>query len=213
MRYTSTPFRYSKILLSILFILALGFKKSARAQGMEPIFPWNIELRAGAAIPTGDFSETVNIGADIGVKFGYALRERVFLRADVETELYPGADGLDNTQLWHYSAGAEHMFTDKGLTNWRVTGFGGLGATTVTFDDVSELSETYFSINYGIKVGRGISDNLDWFVGLMGRTVFANSQDNTGIGVFTTAPITLGLNYRFNLNDKSVLDKMDEPPN
>lgn len=208
---------YSSCIFSLFFIIILLFTFPTtipvKAQGKDPIFPWNLELRAGVALPTGDFAETVNLGTDLGLKVGYSVRERFMIRGDIEPELYSGSEGFESTQLWHYSAGLEYMFTDKGITEWRFSTFAGLGASTITFDNATNLSETYFSMNYGAKFGRGINDNLDWFVSVMGRTVFANSSDNTNAGVFTTIPVTVGLNYRFNLSDKPIIDKMEQPPN
>ncbi|WP_296623360.1 outer membrane beta-barrel protein [Marivirga sp.] len=195
------------------FLLLFTFISAVKAQLEEPIFPWNVELRAGVALPTGDLAETVNIGTDIGARIGYSLRERLMIRGGVETELYSGGAGFSDTQLWHYSGGVEYMFTDRGITEWRLSGHAGLGASTRTLDNATELRETYLSLNYGLKFGKGITDNTDWFVSLMGRTIFANPNDNTSFSTFNTIPITLGLNHRFNLSDKSLLDKMEHLPN
>ncbi|WKK77519.2 hypothetical protein QYS49_10435 [Marivirga salinae] len=71
------------------------------------------------------------------------------IRGDEETELYSGVAGFGDTQIWHYSGGVEYMFTDKGLTDWRLSGYADLGASSVTFDTATEYRETYLSLNYG----------------------------------------------------------------
>ncbi|HET8860411.1 hypothetical protein [Marivirga sp.] len=199
--------------LFLFFLLSFSFISLSKAQGKEPIFPWNLELRAGMAVPTGDLAEKVSIGTDFGARIGYSLRERLMVRTDVEMELYPSVDGFDNTQIWHYSGGMEYMFTDKGITDWRFSAYAGIGASMLTLNNVTEFRETYLSLNYGVKFGKGITDNTDWFVSVMGRTIFANPNDNTNFSTFNTIPITLGLNHRFNLNDKSFADKIEQPPN
>lgn len=199
--------------LILFFLLPFTFIFLSKAQVEKPIFPWNLEFRAGIAVPTGDLAETVSIGTDLGARIGYSLRERLIIKANVETELYPGVDGFEGTQIWHYSGGVEYMFTDKGITDWRFSAHAGIGASSVTLDNVMELRDTYLSLNYGVKLGRGITNNTDWFLSMMGRTVFANPNDNTSFSTFNTIPITLGLNHRFNLSDKSFRDKIKQPPN
>ncbi len=200
-------------IIFLFFLFNYTFPSYLKAQKENPIFPWSAELRAGVAFPTGDLAETVNIGTDIGTRIGFSLRERLMIRGGVETELYSGEAGFEDTQIWHYSGGIEYMITDRGITDWRFSGHAGIGASSVTIDNATELRETYFSLNYGVKLGKGITDNTDWFVSLMGRTVFANPNDKTSSSTFNTIPITIGLNHRFNLSDKSLTDKMEEPPN
>ncbi|MGJ3236987.1 hypothetical protein [Marivirga sp.] len=197
----------------LFFLYNITFPSNLKAQKENHIFPWNAELPLGAAVPTADLAETVDMGANIGARFGYSLRERLMIRGDVGAEFYQAELYSDNRQLWNYSAGVEYLFTDKGGTEWRLAGFAGMGASTLTGEDSPELPETYFSLNYGVKFGRGITDNFDWFINVLGRTVFANPNDNTSTGIFTTLPISVGINHRFNQSDKSIKDKVEQPPN
>lgn len=201
------------VITFLFFLFNFSFPANLKAQKENPIFPWNAEIRSGAAFPTGEFASTVDMGAAIGARVGYSLRERLMIRGDVGAEFYQAELYSTNRQLWHYSAGIEYLFTDKGLSDWRLAGYAGVGASTLTGGDSPELPETYFSLNYGVKFGRGITDNFDWFINVMGRTVFANPNDITSTGIFTAIPISLGINYRFNLNDKSVADKVEHTPN
>ncbi|WMN06000.1 hypothetical protein QYS48_31245 [Marivirga arenosa] len=198
---------------AIVFLFSVSNSFKAISQGENPIFPWNVELRAGPSFPTGSLANRVSTGFNVGARLGYSVRERLILRTDLTTELLPGILGFDDSQIWHYSAGVEYLFTDQGQTDWRISAHGGMGASTITFDDISELASTNLSFNYGLKLGRGITDNFDWFVSVMGRSVIFDSQNNSSLDSFTTFPITIGINHRFNLNDKPVTDKFEQPPN
>ncbi len=187
------------------FLLMFTLSSEVKAQILDPIYPYSIEVRAGASIPSGDYADLNDAGFDIGLKLGYFFTDRLSFRVDLESAFLTGKpinlNGTNqdwpNTQLWHYTAGLGYMVTDPALTAFRFGLNAGLGATTITYDDADELNDTYFTVNYGAKFGYGLTEMVDIFANVMGYTIFGDDNDLSDVDTFTTWPITLGLDFRF----------------
>jgi len=165
-------------------IAALGFLAAgsvpAQAQGMMDDGPtWSVDGRGGIAMPVGDFSDLAidDVGLTFGAGFAYHVHPRVAIRADGDVEMYGGStveEGLGGTgpdiSLWHYNAGVQVELTRPGAGPLSVSANLGGGATTWDTDDffiqdgATEISETYFTGNGGLRVGYEATRNVSVFL-------------------------------------------------
>ena len=207
----------------IAAIAALGFLAAgavpAQAQGMtDDGSKWSVEGRAGIGVPVGDFSDLAvdGVAPTFGLGAGYAVHPRVTLRADGDVEMYGGTsfeDGLGGTgpdiSLWHYNAGAEFEVTPP-AGPWKVAANLGVGATTWDTDEflsqegVSEVSDTYFTANGGLRVGYDVARNANVFVGGQWYLQFSDAEALRplpgvpwGFDTVNTVPIRAGVTLGF----------------
>lgn len=165
-------------------IAALGFLAvgavPAQAQGMmDGSSTWSVDGRGGIAMPVGDFSDLAidDLGLAFGLGVAYNVHPRVAIRADGDVEMYGGStveEGLGGTgpdiSLFHYNAGVEVELT-RPSGPWSVSANVGGGATTWDTDDfftqdgATEVSETYFTGNGGLRVGYEAARNVNVFLG------------------------------------------------
>lgn len=141
----------------------------------------NFEGRGGLGVPAGDLSELTKLGGSIGAGVGYWVSPRVNLRLDGDVNISRGGDaaGLPDLRLWHYGGGAEVNLVNPVATRWSVLAGFGLGATTLATDAFAggDVTETYFALNGGLKIGYDVTERVNLFVGGKAYLTFADEAD------------------------------------
>ena len=191
--------------LSIMLVLAFFSVNMVYAQNN----PWNLEGRIGVAVPSAALSDVENAGLDLGLKASYFVSPYFEARVDGEVELLGGKGSAPNMQLWHYTAGLGWSWTNPEVTPWSFILNAGTGATTINTDSYStkgSFTQTYFTINYGVKIGYDVSKQVDLFVSGMAYTMFATHSSTQyfadipggrSFSTVTSFPITAGMTLRF----------------
>jgi opacity protein-like surface antigen len=128
-------------------VLALTSSVAA-AQMAEPRFG----VKAGIALPTGDFGDVAGLGLHLGGHFSLPLQNAFSLRLDAEYATYGGEDntGLDNVSLFGGMANLVYrMQTQSELKPYFL---GGVGMYNARFEATGggSASEADFAFNVGV---------------------------------------------------------------
>jgi hypothetical protein len=190
----------------------------AEAQETRDQKRFDAEIHGGLTIPTGELRDVTDAGPTAGISLAYRLTPRLSLRAggDVEwlqtAELESGIETPD-MRLWHYNAGVRADLAPR-LSRWTIQANIGAGATTLDTDEFQldeetgvSLSETYFTVNGGARVGYDLNRNVNFFLGTQAHVIFGDEDDTQffadvspevePFGTMTTFPIYVGANVSF----------------
>ncbi len=89
----------------------------------------SFELRGGISVPVGDLSEVGDPGGGFGAGIGWAVHDRVSLRADGDLEILSedvaGGTIMPITYLWHVHGGLELGLLQSEGSPWRIAARGG----------------------------------------------------------------------------------------
>lgn len=166
-------------------VLVAGVATVAEAQ-MET--PSRFGIKAGVALPMGDFGDAAGLGIHAGAHLGFGMTENLGLRFDVDYGYYSGdATGLDNVTLLGGVANLvldiptesgfqPYVFGGLGMYNWK---FEGSGASV----DDSDLA---FNVGAGYDFTMG---SQSWFAELRYLSIQTDGD------ALNTLPIVIGLRF------------------
>lgn len=199
--------KYKQVILSFFMIMALVFISVTGANAQS--YPWSIEGRVGIGIPTAALSDIEDAGFDFGLKGSYFVSPNLEIRVDGEVELLSGKGNIPDMQLWHYTAGAGWLFNNPEVTSWTLSINAGAGATTIhndSYSSIGSFTQTYFTIDYGARIGYDVSKQVNVFVSGMAYTIFGTHSSTRyfegipggrNFGTVTSFPISAGITLRF----------------
>lgn len=168
----------------------------AGAQGVTSATkPFSLGISGGASIPTGDLSNAVNTGYNIGghVALG-APALPIGLRGDVNYDNFGSkGSGNGNAHIWSYTANAVYTIpTMTGISPYLIGGIGGFrpGASYTS-------GGTTFTASSGTKFGFDVGGGLT--IPLSGFNAFVEARynrfNNDGGGSTSFVPITFGVMF------------------
>ena len=157
--------------------------------------PFSLGLSGGASIPTGDLSNSVNTGYNIGGHVGLGSPAiPIGFRGDVNYDNF-GAKGSGNANahVWSYTANAVYDIpTMTGIRPYVIGGIGGFKPGVST----SSGGNTY-SASGGTKFGFDLGGGLT--IPLSGFNAFVEARynhfNNDGGGSTSFVPITFGVMF------------------
>jgi hypothetical protein len=180
---------YGTLAASLLVVGA----STADAQFASPI---RFNVHAGAAVPTGDFSDLNSAGpADVGFRIGAGLELRpplmpVGLRFDGAYDRMGIEGGGANWSIW--SATANAVVSPTLLPVYFIGGIG-FYSTDITGSGVIAAADA--QTNFGFNIGAGLSLPLTGFSTFIeGRWHRVNTDNDYGYNV-SYIPIVFGLRF------------------
>jgi len=176
----------------------------------------SVDPRAGLEFPTGGLAEIHTYGFTGGLGVAFEIHPHINLRGDFDMGILNEKSGVRTPSLTvlHYNAGVEFDFPppdyqDFPLTfRWNI----GAGATSLSGDETFagaediDFSQTYPSINTGVKIGYEVAPTVELFAGGALHLIFADRAESAELYKNTTrqpfgntwsAPVTLGLKASF----------------
>lgn len=165
-------------------VLVAGVATVAEAQ-MET--PSRFGIKAGVALPMGDFGDAAGLGIHAGAHLGFGMTENLGLRFDVDYGYYDGENGVDNATLLGGVANLvldiptesgfqPYVFGGLGLYNWKFS-------TPVGDADDSDLA---FNVGAGYDFMMG---SQSWFAELRFLSI---QRDGDALN---SLPIVIGLRF------------------
>lgn len=152
----------------------------------------------GVGLPVGDLGDAFDPGVagDLGV--GVRLNPRISLRLDggaeflsLEEEVPSFAGTTSDLTLWHYGATVGLDLVPPMRTPFRVTALLGGGGTTLEFRD-ADRTETYPSVNGGLRLGYQLDQNVRLFADGRARLAITD-EDDIGTESVWSIPLTAGV--------------------
>ena len=152
----------------------------------------------GVGLPVGDLGDAFDPGGagDLGV--GVRLNPRISLRLDggaeflsLEEEVPSFAGTASDLTLWHYGATVGLDLVPPMRTPFRVTALLGGGGTTLDFRD-ADRTETYPSVNGGLRFGYQVDENVKVFADGRARLAITDEED-IGTDDVWSIPLTAGV--------------------
>lgn len=207
---------YSVSLAAFAF-LAVGAASPAQAQMAEDSPQWTVDARGGVAVPAGDLADLPldDVAPALGLGVGYHLTPRIAIRADGAAEFYTGEqDFAPDVRFFHYNAGLEFDVIKPGQGPWDLTANVAGGGTTWDTDagtgpggGPGEFSETYFSVNGGLKVGYDVASYVNAYVGGQWYLQFTDEEEtrvlaevspdlSEGFDSASSVPLYVGLKFK-----------------
>ena len=185
---------------SFLFVLAQP--ATAQRRGMPPggMDGPTVTLDGGfgVGLPAGDLGDAFDPGVagDLGV--GVRLNPRISLRLDggaeflsLEEDVSSFAGTASDLTLWHYGATVGLDLVPPMRTPFRVTALLGGGGTTLEFRD-TDRTETYPSVNGGLRLGYQVDENVKLFADGRARLAITDEED-LGTESAWSIPLTAGV--------------------
>jgi hypothetical protein len=192
--------------------LLLGSVSAAEAQ----IENLAVTGRIGAAVPAGQLSDYMKLGATLGLQVSYPLGAPLDLVLAGDLDALNGNSTFyqPDIDLWRYRAGVEAELLGRTADNWGLRAQVGAGGTTFRsrkffFDSPDPLTfrRTYFTGTGGIKLLFGKSARVGGHVGAMVHwtpmdetdTAVLRQQSRGGLESLSSAltvPVTIGLRFR-----------------
>ncbi len=165
-------------------VLVAGVTTVAEAQ-MET--PSRFGIKAGVAMPMGDFGDFASLGIHAGAHLGFGMTENLGLRFDVDYGYYSGEDPVDNVTLLGGMANLVlDIPTDGGFQPYLLGGIGmynwNISAAAGDADD----SDMAFNVGAGYDFMMG---SQSWFAELRFLSI-QTEGDATN-----TLPIVIGLRF------------------
>jgi opacity protein-like surface antigen len=193
------------MLLSV--VAAVVVAGAAQAQtGTMPSSPISVDVRAGAAFPTGDFGDIADTGYGVGGDVAFALTPMFslyvggsFNRFAVDDEFLALLEGLSGVQLddlsydlYGLDAGVKAAFpTTSGFTPFLRGGLVHYTAELGGGDDLGEDVEEENDYETGFEVGGGLAFPLGPRISVTPEVTY------TGIDDLNFVRAQIGLNIRF----------------
>lgn len=198
-------------------LLMFAAPSAADAQGVD--HRWDVSLGAGSSFATSDFADLPfgDLAPTAGAEITYWLSPRIGIQANGNWERWLTDDqqltGGPDMNAFHYTLGATvNVLDPEQRLNVRANVAGG-GTTLdtemfLTPDDMlSELSETYASVNGGLRVGYDVTSQVNVFARGQAHLVLADEDDTQVLASLSedvqsfdeiwTFPTTVGLEISF----------------
>ncbi|HXF23631.1 MAG TPA: outer membrane beta-barrel protein [Gemmatimonadaceae bacterium] len=157
--------------------------------------PFSLGLSGGASIPTGDLSNSVNTGYNIGGHVGLGSPAiPIGFRGDVNYDNF-GAKGSGNANahVWSYTANAVYdVPTMTGIRPYIIGGIGGFKPGVSTSSGGSTYSASS-GTKFGFDLGGGLTIPLSGFNAFVEARY--NHFNNDGGGSTSFVPITFGVMF------------------
>lgn len=145
----------------------------------------HINVAAGATLPTGSFSDAVDVGYHLAG--GVGVQDRALplgFRAEVSYDSFSGKSGFGNLHALGFTGNASYDFTNGGVNGTTFYLIGGLGLYNVGGDNGG--SDT----NFGWNVGGGFRWPLSGFSAYVEARFHSVTSTNVRF-----VPITFGLRF------------------
>ncbi len=94
--------------------------------------------------------------------------------------------------VYHYNLGLGYALLNPETTNWTLDANVGAGGSTIDLDEFTvsgvpvDFSETYFSLNGGLKLGYNISPSVEVFTRSQAYLIFTDEQDTALLSVLSS---------------------------
>lgn len=163
--------------LAPALVLSAALATTATAQSTLPI---TVEVRGGAAIPTGDFGDGASTGWGIGGTVRYAVAPTIELYAGYDHFDFSTDEELDETEL-------DFGVQDQGLRAGGRFTFSTLGSVSPWVEGGLLFNRSSVSISDGTTT---INVNSDWAPGFEAGAGFA-------VALSPRVSLTPGVRYRF----------------
>lgn len=176
--------------------IAVSSAAIAGAQGVTSATkPFSLGFSGGASIPTGDLSDFVNTGYNVGGHVGLGTPALpISFRGDVNYDNFGAkGSGNSNAHIWSYTANAVYEVpTMTGVRPYIIGGVGGFtpGASSTTGGTTYSAST---STKFGFDVGGGLTIPLTGFNAFVEARY--NHFNNDGGGSTSFVPITFGVMF------------------
>lgn len=143
-------------------------------------------VKAGVALPMGDFGDFAGLGIHAGAHLGMPMGTTGTwgLRFDLDYGNYSGENGADNTTL--LGGVANLMMNVNTESAWKPYLFGGLGYYNFDLAGVVDDSDLAFNIGAGYNFTMG---SASWFTELRYLSVQTDGD------ALNTLPIVIGLRF------------------
>ncbi len=176
--------------------IAISSATAVSAQGvMSATKPFSLGISGGASIPTGDLSNSVNTGYNIGGHIGLGMPSLpISFRGDVNYDNF-GAKGTTsaNAHVWSYTANAVYDFpTMTSIRPYIIGGIGGFKPGVSATSGGSTYSASS-GTKFGFDAGGGVSIPLSGFNAFIEARY--NRFNNDGGGSTSFVPITFGVMF------------------
>ncbi len=185
---------FSKIVA--IAAIAASSATLAGAQGVTSATkPFSLGISGGASIPSGDLSNFVNTGYNLGghVALGTPTLPISF-RGDVNYDNFGAkGSGNSNVHIWSYTANALYEVpTATGIRPYIIGGIGGFTPGSSTTSGGTTYSASG-STKFGFDVGGGLTIPLSGFNAFVEARY--NHFNNDGGGSTAFIPITFGVMF------------------
>lgn len=202
--------------------LALLFAATAPAAAQQDYARFSVDPRAGVGFAVGDLADSHEVGFSGGLGVAYKVHPNIAVRGDFDISVLDDESpqfGLvlaPTLTMVHYYAGLEFDFGPPDFQDlplsfrWNVGGGGTSMSASRDFPDDGpdiDFSETYPSVNSGVKIGYRFNRSIELFVGGQLFLTFADEAEIAELvqrvpqkepyGTVWSAPVTLGLKASF----------------
>jgi hypothetical protein len=170
-----TERQLSRVRLVLIATLLLTATATA-ARGQTPQMTWG--LHGGTVLPVFSFGDYFELGANAGLDVGYALQDRIDLKADLDFDLINRHKFFPTPimRLWRYRLGLEaDVLPDAGDSRVLLKAGLGVGATTVRSGefwvesrptiDGERIRQTSLTGTGGLRLGFRTGSGLVWWLG------------------------------------------------
>lgn len=176
----------------------------------------SVDPRAGLEFPTGGLAEIHTYGFTGGLGVAFEIHPHINLRGDFDMGILNEKSGIPTPPLTvlHFNAGLEFDFPPPNYQEFPLTFRWNIGAggTSLSGDETFpgaqdvDFSQTYPSINSGVKIGYEVTPTVELFAGGALHLIFAEKSESAELYKNTTrepfgntwsAPVTLGLKASF----------------
>ena len=185
--------------LSKLAAITAIAMSSAAAVGAQSVTnatkPFSLGISGGASVPTGDLSNSVNTGYNVGGHVGLGMPALpISFRGDVNYDNFGAKNaGNSNAHVWSYTANAVYAIpTMTGVSPYLIGGIGGFKPGVST----SSGGSTYTAsggTKFGFDLGGGLTIPLSGFNAFVEARY--NRFNNDGGGSTSYVPITFGVMF------------------
>lgn len=176
--------------------IAVSSAAVAGAQGVTSATkPFSLGFSGGASIPTGDLSNFVNTGYNVGGHFGLGTPALpISFRGDVNYDNFGAkGSGNSNAHTWSYTANAVYEVpTMTGVRPYIIGGIGGFTPGSSSTSGGTTYSAST-STKFGFDVGGGLTIPLSGFNAFVEARY--NRFNNDGGGSTSFVPITFGVMF------------------
>lgn len=157
--------------------------------------PFSLGISGGASIPTGDLSDFVNTGYNVGGHVGLGTPALpISFRGDVNYDNFGAkGSGNSNVHVWSYTANAVYEVpTMTGIRPYIIGGIGGFTPGSSTTSGGTTYSASG-STKFGFDVGGGLTIPLSGFNTFIEARY--NRFNNDGGGNTSFIPISFGVMF------------------
>jgi opacity protein-like surface antigen len=182
--------------IAAIAAIAVSSATVAGAQGVTSATkPFSLGISGGASIPTGDLSDEVNTGYNLGGHIALGTPALpISFRGDVNYDEFGAKEGYGNSDahVWSYTANA--VYEVPTMTGIRPYVIGGIGGFTpaVSYTQGGSTYTASGGTQFGYDIGGGITIPLSGFNAFI-EARYNHFSDNGGSTSFV--PITFGVMF------------------